>query len=141
MKILKDWKVILAVVLVFVAGAVTGSVLTFLHFTHAFEGGFTVEHWNAKTMKMLQKDLNLTPEQEPKVRAVVEQTGEQFRQTFGQAIRVAGTNLVVSWRRIDQVLTPEQRLIYQRKCEEFRQKLKKDLNVELPPDTGPTDPR
>jgi hypothetical protein len=136
MRILKDWRVILAVVLVYVAGVVTGSVLNFVYFKHAFEGGFTVEHWNSKTMKTLQKDLKLTPEQEPKVRAIVEATGEQFRQTFGQAIRVAGTNLVDCWQRIDQVLTTEQRVIYQRKCEEFREKLKKGLNVELPPDPG-----
>ena len=134
MKILRDWKVILTVVLVFAAGIVTGSALTYLYFRHAFEGGFTVEHWTSKTMKALQKDLNLTPEQEPKVRAIVEETGEYFGQTFGQAIRVAGTNLVDSWDRIDQLLTPEQHIIHQRKCEEFREKLKKGLKVELPPD-------
>jgi len=136
MKILKDWRVILTVVLVFVAGAVTGSVLSFVHFKHAFVRGFTVENWNSGMMKILQKDLNLTPEQEPKVRAIVEETGEQFRQAFGQAISVAGTNLVVCWQRIDQVLTPDQRAIHQRKCDEFRAKLKKSLKVELPPDTG-----
>ena len=141
MKILRDWKVILAVVLVFVAGVVTGSVLSFVHFKRAFERGFTVEQWNSTTMGFLQKELKLTPEQEPKVRAIVEETGEQFRQTFGQAIRVSGTNLVVSWHRIDQVLTPDQHLIYLRKCEEFREKLKKGLKIELPPDPGQKEPR
>lgn len=133
MKILKNWKVILAIVLVYGAGVVTGSVLSFVHFKHAFEHGFTVENWNAMTMKILQKELKLTPEQEPKVRAIVEETGQQFGQAFGQAIRVSGTNLVVSWRRIDEVITPEQRTIHQRKCEEFREKLKQGLKIELPP--------
>jgi hypothetical protein len=136
MKILIHWKVILALVLVFGAGVVTGSVLSFVHFKHAFERGFTVEKWNTMTMKFLQKELKLTSEQEPKVRTIVEETGQQFGQSFGQAIRVSGTNLVVSWRRIDQVLTPDQRVIYKRKCEEFRAGLKKGLKIELPPETS-----
>ncbi len=137
MKILKQWKVILAVVLVFAAGVVTGSVLSFIHFKHAFERGFTVEHWTAATMGYLQKKLKLTPDQEPKVRAIVEETGHQFGQTFGQAIRVSGTNLIDSWQRIEQLLTLDQLMIYQRQCEEFREKLKKGLNVDLPPAPGP----
>ena len=75
MKILRDWKVILAAILLFGAGAVTGSVLSFVHFKHAFERGFTVENWTSKTMGFLQKELKLTPEQEPKVRAIVKETG------------------------------------------------------------------
>jgi len=135
MRILKHWKALVAIVLVFGAGVVTGSVLSFVHFKHAMEHAFTVENWTKTTMGFLQKDLNLTPEQQPKVRAIVQETGEQFRQTFGQAIGVAGTNLVVSWRRIDQVLTPEQHVIHRQKCAEFRAKLKQGLKIELPPDS------
>jgi hypothetical protein len=133
MKILKNWKVILAIVLVFGAGVATGSVLTLLKFKYAFERGFTVENWNSMTMGFLQKELKLTPEQEQKVRAIVEETGQQFGLTFGQAIRVSGTNLVASWHRINQVLRPDQRAIHKRKCEEFREKLKK-AKIDLPPD-------
>ncbi len=133
MKILKNWKVILAIVLVFGAGVVTGSVLTFLKFKYALERGFTVENYNSMTMRFLQKELKLTPEQEPKVRVIVEETGQQFGHTFGQAICLSGTNLVTSWQRIDQILTPDQRVIFRRKCEEFREKLKKGPKIELPP--------
>ncbi len=133
MKILRHWKVILAIVLVFAAGFVTGSVLSFVHFKRAFEHGFTVDNYISMTMKFLNKELKLTPEQEPKVRAIVEASGRQFGQTFGQAVRVSGTNLVDSWRGIDQVLTPEQRVIYRQKCDEFREKLNKGLKIELPP--------
>jgi hypothetical protein len=134
MKILKYWKVILTIVLVFAAGFVTGSVLTFVHFKRAFERGFTVENYNAMTMQFLHQELKLTPEQEPKVRAIVEESGRQFGQTFGQAVRVSGTNLVESWRRIDQVLTPGQRVIYHQKCEDFSEKVKKGLKIDLPPE-------
>jgi hypothetical protein len=84
-------------------------------------------------MGILQKELKLTPGQQPKVRAIVQETGEQFGQSFGEAIRVSGTNLVDSWHRIDQVLTPDQQAIHERKCEEFREKVKKGLKIDLPP--------
>lgn len=141
MKILKHWKVILAIVLVFAAGFVAGAVSSFVHFKRAFEHGFTVENYVSMTMKFLHKELKLTPDQEPKVRAIVEESGRQFGQTFGQAIRVSGTNLVESWRRIDQLLTPEQRVIYRQKCDEFRDKLSKGPKIELPPSPWQKEPR
>jgi hypothetical protein len=134
MKVLKHWKAILVLILVFAAGGVTGSVLTVVHFKRAFERGFTVEHWNAEAMKFMQKELKLTPEQQPRIRAIVEDTGRQFKATLGEAIRESGTNLVASWRRIDQELTPEQRAIHQRKCQEFRDGMKQAFKVELPPE-------
>jgi len=134
MKILKHWKVILTIVLVFAAGAVTGSVGTVLKFKYAFERGLSVQGWNSQVMGILQKELKLTPEQQPKIRAIVQETGQEFGQTFGQAIRVSGTNLVVFWHRLDQVLTPEQRVIHHQKCDEFRGKVKQALQIDLPPD-------
>lgn len=133
MKTFTHWKVVLALVLVFGAGAVTGSVGTLMHFKHAFERGLSVENWTAHTMKFMRKELKLTPEQEPKVRVILEETGRQFKGTFGQAIRESGTNLVSAWRRVDLELTPEQRVIHQRKCQEFREGIKKALKVDLPP--------
>jgi Spy/CpxP family protein refolding chaperone len=132
MKALKHWKVLVALVLVFAAGTITGSVLTVVHFKRAFERGLNVDHWTDDAMKFMQKNLNLTPEQQPKIRAILDDMGHQFKGTFGQAIRESGTNLVTCWQRVDQELTPEQRVIHQRKCEEFRQGVKKALNVDLP---------
>jgi Spy/CpxP family protein refolding chaperone len=132
MNALKHWKVFLALILVFGAGTITGSVLTVVHFKHAFERGLTAENWTAQAMKFMQKELKLTPEQRPKIRAILEDTGREFKGTFGQAIRESGTNLVTCWQRIDRELTPEQRVIHQRKCQEFRQGVKKLLSVDLP---------
>jgi Spy/CpxP family protein refolding chaperone len=134
MKILNHWKVIFAVVLVFAAGGVVGSALTVVHFKHAFERGFTVENWTAEAMKVLQKELKLTPEQQPRIKAILVETGGKFKTSFGRAICESGTNMVSSWHQIDQELTPEQRVIHQRKCDEFRQKLKNKLKIELPPE-------
>lgn len=134
MKAFKQWKVWVALVLVFAAGAVTGGVGTMMHFKHAFVHAFTVENWTAQAMKFLQKEVHLTPEQQPGIRAILQDTGLQFKGTFGLALQESGTNLVSAWRKIDQELTPEQRAIHQRKCQEFRQHVKEFLNVDLPPE-------
>jgi Spy/CpxP family protein refolding chaperone len=133
MKILKHWKVILAVLLVFAAGAVTGSVLTTFHFKRAFEQALKTEHWTAGAMDFLQKKLNLTPEQQPKIRAITDETVQQFKSSFARAFAESGTNMVACWRRTEQELTPEQRTIYQHENQKFREALKQHFNFELPP--------
>ena len=134
MKALKHWKVILTILLVFAAGTVTGSVLTMLHLKRAFEHSLNSAHWTSDAMKDLQKDLNLTPEQQPKIRSILDDTGHEFKESFGHAIRESGTNLVASWKQIERELTPEQRVIFQRKCQKFRDGLKKGLKIDLPPE-------
>jgi hypothetical protein len=132
MKILKHWKVFLALALVFAAGAVTGVVWTNMCFKRAFERSLQLETWTADVMNYMQKELKLTPEQRPKVRAIIEDTGRQFGGTFGQAIRESRGILVDSWRRIDKELTPEQRVIEQRSRQKFREGVKKVLKIDLP---------
>ena len=132
MKILKYWKVSLALVLVFAAGAVTGCVWTTLSVRHAFERGLKLENWTADAMKFEQKELMLTPEQRPKIRAILEDAGRQFGGAFGQAFRESGRILVDSWRRIDHELTPAQLVIERRNRQKFREGVKKVLNIDLP---------
>jgi hypothetical protein len=133
MKILKHWKVILAVILVFTAGGVVGSVLTTIHFKRGLEHGLKPENWTREAMKFLDRKLKLTAEQRPRIQAVLDDTALQFKRSFGQAIAESGTNLVVSWRRTDRELTPEQQTIFRRENQKFREKLKKDFNMDLPP--------
>ena len=132
MKVFKHWKVALAFMLVFSAGAVTGAVGTTLHFKRAFERSLHVENWTKEGMKDLKKDMKLSPEQESKIRVIMEETAHQFVGSFGLAIRESGTNLVTSWARIEKELTPEQRVIYQGKCQKVRQGIHKDLKIDLP---------
>lgn len=129
----KHWRAFLILALVFAAGGVAGAALTVVHFRRAFERHRDVEHWTAEAFNAIRKDLALSPGQQPKIRAILDETGSQFKTSFGRAVGESGTNLVASWQRIDQELTPEQREIHRRKCQEFREGLRKSLNIELPP--------
>lgn len=134
MSLFKHWKVMLVVLLLFAAGAVTGSVATVLYFKRNFAHGFNVDSKTAREMEELQKELNLTSEQQPKIRAILLDNGHKFESCFGKAMRESGTNTVQSWKLIEKELTPEQRVIFQRRCEKSREWMKSNLKVDLPPE-------
>ena len=130
---LKHWKVILAIILVFAAGGVTGSVGTMVFIKLKFARGFNLESKTAREMQELQKELNLTADQQPKIKAILVDTGHKFESSFGQAMRESGTNTVESWKLIEKELTPDQRLIFRRRCQKYRDEIKNTLKVDLPP--------
>ena len=134
MNILKHWRVILAVILVFAAGGVTGSVGTILHFKRNWARGFSVESKTAREMQELQKELHLTPDQQPKIKAIVLDTGHKFESNFGHAMRESGANTVESWKLIEKQLTPDQRVIFQRRCQKYREGMKNAMKIDLPPE-------
>ena len=133
MSIFKQWKVILVLILVFAAGGVVGSVATVLHFKRNFARGFSVESKTAREIQELQKELNLTPEQQPKIRAILLATGHKFETSFGYAMRESATNTVESWKLIEKELTPEQVVLFQRRCQKYREGMKNTLKIDLPP--------
>jgi Spy/CpxP family protein refolding chaperone len=133
MNLFKHWKVILVVILVFAAGGVTGSVGTLGYLKFKFAHGFNSEMKTAREMQELQKELNLTAEQQPKIKAILLDTGHKFESSFGQAMRESGTNTVESWKLIEKELTPEQRVIFQRRCQKYRENIKNSFKIELPP--------
>lgn len=133
MNSVKHWKVILVIILVFAAGGVTGSVGTIVYLKRHFAHGFSVESKTAREMQELQKELNLTPEQQPKIKTILLANGHKFESNFGHAMRESGTNTVESWKLIEKELTPGQRVIFERRCQKYREEIKNTLKVDLPP--------
>jgi hypothetical protein len=132
MKLLRNWRILLAFGLVFGAGAVTGVVATHLAFKRAFEKGFTSAGFTANIMNELQRKLDLTPEQQPKARAIVEDMAREFKTAFGKTIQESAGILARAGRRLDAEFTPEQQAIHQQMRVEFRDALRKHLNIDLP---------
>jgi hypothetical protein len=48
-------------------------------------------------------------------------------------MRESGTNTVESWKLVEKELTPDQRVIFQRRCQKYREEIKNALKVDLPP--------
>jgi len=132
MNLLRYWKLALGLTLVFVAGAVTGSVATHQFIKHGISQALNFDHWKAGVMHVLQTKLKLTPEQHQHIRVLVDARGQEIRAAFSTAFNESGHALVHLQKQIDQELTPEQRAIHLEMKQNFRSDLKKKFNIDLP---------
>lgn len=128
------WKSILALGLVFVAGGVAGSIVTDYVGRRALAQAFDFNSWPDGLVHVLEGKMQLTPNQKTRLHAIGEQLAGKMKATLDQAIADSGTAVVDAQRKIDQVLTPEQRKIHAEMKAEFRSHLKERLGIELPPE-------
>src|SRR5579871_4556129 len=94
MMLFRYWKIAFGLVLVFVAGAVTGSVGTHEWLSHRLSSALDFERWKLGVMHVLQSKLNLTPEQHEKIAALVDAHGQEIRQCFSKAFDDSGQTIV-----------------------------------------------
>jgi hypothetical protein len=132
MKVAAYWKIVAGLLVVFAAGAVTGSVGTHEFIKHGVKRALNFENWKAGVMNTLQAKLKLTPEQHEKIEIIVEVHGREIHGCFAHAFGESGHILVRLQNQIDQELTPEQRLIHAQMRKDFRAELKKRFNFDLP---------
>ena len=131
MKILYQWKILLGLVLVFTAGALTGSVVTHIWTKRAFERSLKFENWSGHVLEYLDKKLKLTPEQKTKARVIVEDVGKQLQGVFFKTMEESGRILTQSGNRMDEILTPEQQAIHAEMKRQFGNDMKKQTNFSL----------
>ena len=113
---LKTWSV---VVIVFVLGCVTGASLDGVYRSRA-GGGMHRDRQGGKgdMFERLRRDLNLNDEQATRVRAILDETRDEYRRLRAEArprydqIRERGR------ASIRDVLTPEQQIIFDAKIAE-----------------------
>lgn len=134
MKLLRYWKIVLGLVLVFCAGVVTGSVLAHYGVKRGVQRALDFDLWKAGVMHELQTKLDLTAQQHAKIEALVDQHGREIRGSFASTFKECGQFLVELQREIDRELTPQQREIHEQMKRQFRAELKKKLNYDLPPE-------
>jgi Spy/CpxP family protein refolding chaperone len=102
------WKLVFALLLVFIAGATTGGLLTTLHTRHHFLGPPHSGEVGDRMREHLRRALNLTPEQAAKIAPIIDATSaklESIRVETAQRVRNA---MDESERQISPQLTPEQ---------------------------------
>lgn len=134
MKMLRYWKIMLGLLLVFGAGAVSGSVATHHFIKREFDRAMNFGNWKAGVMDTLQTKLMLTPEQHQKVEVLVDHRGREAREAFLRTFVECGHILVQLQHQIDEQLSPTQREIHDQMKRDFRAELKKRFNFDLPQD-------
>lgn len=102
------WMLAFAFLLVFVAGATTGGLLSSLHMRRHFLGPPHSGEVGDRMREHLRRALDLTPEQAEKIAPIVDATSaklEAIRVETAQRVRTA---MEESERQISPELTPEQ---------------------------------
>jgi Spy/CpxP family protein refolding chaperone len=134
------WKLVIALLLVFVAGATTGGLLSSLHMRRHFLGPPHSGEVGDRMREHLRRALDLTPEQADKIAPIVDATSaklEAIRVETAQRVRNA---MEESERQISPELTPEQQKKLQKlKLEHHRVLMHHGFNPP-PPDAPPPSP-
>ena len=128
---IKPWRIIVAFVLVFIAGIAVGMVWSKFQSKRAFERSINQEIWISEAMEKLDREVKLTPEQRPKIRSLVEVGAKQVREKLVLMAMDSARLIDSLGDDIDKELTPEQKTAHGRMREEFRKRMREVLNMEF----------
>jgi hypothetical protein len=128
----RHWKLIVAFLVVFVAGGVAGSAGTAVFIHHAITRALNPKIWSANVLGDLQGKLHLTPAQHARIEAALNDAGPEFKAAYERTVADFGHTIVALQARIDAELDPEQRRIHDELKAEFRRRLKAEFNATLP---------
>jgi Spy/CpxP family protein refolding chaperone len=124
------WRSIAVVAAIFVAGVVTGSVGLTGWSRHQSETRLQVGHLQSALMEILNRELELTPEQAARVEPIVARACEDYRNLTLETVQRVSGMVQAANQRIARELTPEQAAKLER-LEAERQKLVRErLNPE-----------
>ena len=121
---LKHWKVILALVALFLLGAATGVVGTLKVVKRFIESRTNPERMSQSMLSEYQRRLRLTPEQAERIRPILQRTG---REMWELRTEMSGRTLQVIRLAQDEIageLTPEQREEFSQVNKEMRERYK-----------------
>ncbi len=108
---MKRWKIITAIVLVFILGVLTGVVGTGMALKHGPPFGLRgPEGRKAFIMKRLERKLDLTAEQKVRVAAIVDRRHQKAREQFRRHRQSLQTFMAQSFAEIREELTPAQQV-------------------------------
>jgi len=121
----KPWKVILAFTGIFLAGILVGGLVT-LRWGKNFGSRLPMgEQYGPQLMKRLVNQLDLTPEQQAKVKPIVDQATDELRQLRRSAQRTTTAVIERMQGEISAVLTPEQKAKFDAQIAQQRERMKR----------------
>ena len=106
----KPWKVILAFTGIFLAGILVGSLVTLrwgVNRSHRQPGG---EQMGPALMQRLTHQLDLTADQQEKIRPIVDRTADELRDLRRSTQRSSAAALVRMHTAVEPLLTPAQKI-------------------------------
>jgi Spy/CpxP family protein refolding chaperone len=112
------WKLTISFALLFVIGALCGATITLtLNSTHQFTAKTPpVVTWEQAAMRNLTRQLDLTPEQQEKVRVPIHEAIERLRAVRQKTVQENNEAFDQTLAGLAPLLTPDQ----QQKLDEFR---------------------
>ena len=115
-------RVILYAVLIFLAGAVTGALLTPWLSQESFRPP-EPKQLSAHMLKHLHEELHLSDEQLTKIKPLVEKTGADLETIRRETLRKVLDRLAQTNKQISALLTPEQRAQFDKMEAEHRKRI------------------
>lgn len=131
------WKLLLALLLVFVAGGMTGGLVCSSHMRRHFFGPPHSGEMGERFREHLKRALDLTPEQAAKISPIVDATSaklEAIRVETAQRVRTA---MEESERQISPELTPDQQKKLQSLKHRHQKALMRHGMMPPPPEPAP----
>ncbi len=121
---LPTWKVSLSLVAIFLAGAVTGGVLTLRVVKRIATQQGQFEKWPHLILTRMQSRLKLTPEQTARIQPAVDQAARDLRDLRSRAGATILTTLATLDAQIERELTPEQKPQFEKIRRDLRNRIR-----------------
>ena len=129
---LPHWKISLSLVAIFLAGTVTGAVLTLRVIKRIASQQGQFEKLPDLILSRMQARLGLTPEQTTRIQPAVEQAAKELRDLRSRAGTTIFTTLTTMDAQIERELTSEQKPQF----EKIRREIRSRLHLRPPPKPG-----
>ncbi|MBL6764736.1 MAG: hypothetical protein ISQ14_07260 [Verrucomicrobiae bacterium] len=124
MEPIRHWKIILSLTAIFVAGAVTGGVITFQVVRSVVRSRTNPELWSNRILHDYKDRLDLSEEQLNRIRPQMAAAGKEVMKTRQQFMQVHGELLKELHDSLLRELTTEQRQIFKEIREEQMQRFR-----------------
>ncbi len=121
----QPWKLVLLLIGIFVAGAVSGGFVTLRVARHMMPKPHSPENWGPARLKKLSERLSLTPEQEEKVKPIMKRDMDDLSHIRVNCMAEAKRIFARMEHDIAEVLTPEQRTKFDQMNHEMRERMQK----------------
>ena len=129
------WKLVFALLLVFVAGVPTGGLLSTLHMRHHFLGPPHSGEVAGRMREHLRRALDLTPEQAAKIAPIVDSTSAKLEAIRIETAQRVRSVMEESERQVSPELSPDQQKKLQKLKLEHHKILMHHGFTPLPPDS------